>query len=89
MTTLSAIKRYMESHPRVSLGDLVVALDTTPDAARAMLEIWRAKNRVRLVPESCGSCGKPALGGCNCPENALLGEIYEWAPAPPKDGRPS
>jgi len=84
MTTLSAIKRYMEVHPRTTLQNLVVALDTTPDAARSMLDILRAKNRVRLVPGSCASSCKPASGGCNCSSELVQGEVYEWAPAPPE-----
>lgn len=78
MTTLSAVKHYMEDHHRATVSDLAVNLATTPDTARSLLEMWRAKQRVRFIPSACGSCGKGALGGCSCPMATVLPEIWEW-----------
>ncbi len=54
MTTLFAVKRYMQDHGRVTVADLATNLETTPDHVRGLLEMWRAKQRVRLIPGSCG-----------------------------------
>lgn len=78
MTTLSAVKTYMQDHHRTTVGDLAVGLSTTPDNARSLLEMWRAKSRVRFIPSACGSCGKGPFGGCSCPMAAIVPEIYEW-----------
>ncbi|MFG1480560.1 FeoC-like transcriptional regulator [Xanthobacter sp. V4C-4] len=78
MTTLSAVKAYMRDHHRTTVRDLAVGLSTTPDTARSLLEMWRAKDRVRFIPTSCGTCGKGPLGGCACPMASETPEIYEW-----------
>ena len=78
MTTLSAVKRYMEDHRRASVEDLAIGLSTTPDNARSLIEMWRAKERARFVESACGSCGKAAFGGCSCGEAAVRRDVYEW-----------
>jgi len=78
MTTLSAVKSYMQDHHRTTVSDLATGLHTTPDNARSLLEMWRAKQRVRFIPSACGSCGKGALGGCSCAMASVIPEIYEW-----------
>ncbi|MGQ3674503.1 FeoC-like transcriptional regulator [Xanthobacter sp. TB0139] len=79
MATLSDVKRYMRQHHRASLQDLAIGLSTTQDAAKALLEMWRSKKRVRSIAANCGSnCGKSRWGGCNCASAALPPEIYEW-----------
>ena len=72
MTTLFAVKRYMQDRGRVTVPELAIGLDTTPDHVRGLLEMWRAKQRVRLIPGSCGSCGKGLFGGCDCAASALV-----------------
>lgn len=79
MTTLSAIRDYMEHAQRASLTDLSIALETTRDNAHAMMQIWQEKGRARLVSEACGTCGKAAWG-CSCPVADMLPEVWEWIP---------
>lgn len=78
MTTLSAVKLYMQDRGRATVDDLAVGLATTPDNARSLLEMWRAKERVRFIPSACSACGKGAFGGCRCPMAALVPDTYEW-----------
>lgn len=78
MTTLSAVKSYMQDHHRTTVHDLAVGLDTTADNARSLLEMWRSKQRVRFIPSACGSCGKGPFGGCSCPMATLVPDLYEW-----------
>jgi len=77
MTTLSAVKHYLEDHNRTTVEELARNLDTTPDNARVLLDMWREKKKIRLIPSRCGSCGKGALA-CACPEAARIPDIYEW-----------
>ncbi|MGE4373549.1 MAG: FeoC-like transcriptional regulator [Xanthobacter sp.] len=79
MATLSDVKRYMRQHHRASVHDLAIGLSTTQDAAKALLEMWRSKNKARFIDTTCGgSCGKSKWGGCNCAMAMLTPEIYEW-----------
>lgn len=80
MTTLTEVKHYMQSRRRASVTDIAIGLSTTPDNARALLEMWRAKDRVRFIPAACGSgsCGKGPLGGCSCSASAFSSDVYEW-----------
>lgn len=75
MATLSSVKTYLEARSRASLEDIALGVATTPDAARALLERWLAKDRVRRI-EGCGPCGHKA-GSCGCGHAAPV-EIYEW-----------
>ena len=77
MTTLGAVKTYLERHGRSALPEIAGALGTTPDNARHLLELWRAKDRVRLIPARCGGCGKGPFGG-DCALAALIPDVYEW-----------
>lgn len=82
MTTLSEVKRYMQSRRRASLADIAVGLATTPDNARHLLLMWQAKQKVRLIPcgdgTAVGSCGKSTAGGCSCGTHEVGGDVYEW-----------
>lgn len=81
MTTLAEVKRYMLSRRRASLGDIAVGLATTPDVARHLLEMWQAKQKVRVIPAAAGghgSCCKSGSGGCSCASAAFAGDVYEW-----------
>ena len=69
---LSQIKRYLSERGQATLADTALHFDTSPEAARGMLETWIRKGKVRkrLANVACGSsCSK-------CDENAT--EIYEW-----------
>ncbi|RDD68713.1 FeoC-like transcriptional regulator [Paracoccus versutus] len=79
MTTLTALRDYMERAHRASLTDLSIALETSRDNAHAMMQIWAAKGRARLVADACGSCGKGPVC-CTCPVAEMLPEVWEWIP---------
>lgn len=78
MTTLSAVKHFMETHHRASVLEIATALSTTPDVVRNMLEMWRKKNCVRHMASICASCGKVAGSACTCGIGADISDIYEW-----------
>ena len=75
MATLSSVKHYLEARSRASLEDIAIGLETSPEAARALLDRWLEKNRVRRI-EACGPCGHKA-GSCSCGHAATI-EVYEW-----------
>jgi hypothetical protein len=76
MTTLSAVKQYMELHRRATTAELAASLHTTADNARVLLEMWRAKKRVRVIPSCCDACGlAPACCACGI---SAPPEVYEW-----------
>lgn len=77
MTTLSAVKAYMETHRRATLSDIAIGLDTTREAAHGLLDIWRRKQRARLVASACSACGSRP-GGCSCAMAEILPEVWEW-----------
>lgn len=78
MATLTQVKHYLEGRRRASVSDVAIALSTSSDAARALLEMWRAKQRARLISDGCGSCGKSRFGGCSCPATEVSADVYEW-----------
>lgn len=78
MTTLSAVKHFMESHRRASVLEVAAALGSTPDVVRSMLEMWARKNCVRRLASICASCGKNTTGACTCAIGADISDIYEW-----------
>ncbi|MBU1236531.1 MAG: FeoC-like transcriptional regulator [Gammaproteobacteria bacterium] len=69
---LSRVTDYLRQHRRASLGDMALALDTTPDALREMLAMLERKGRARRLPAGT-ACG----GGCNKCSPASV-ELYEW-----------
>ncbi|MFA5120448.1 FeoC-like transcriptional regulator [Zavarzinia sp.] len=71
---LGDLRRYMEAHRRGTAESIAAGLGTTADHARALLDFWRAKQRVRLVPDACGG----SCGGTCCGSSAALPEVYEW-----------
>lgn len=67
---LTQLSDYLRRNGRASVADLARALDTTPDAVRAMLATLARKGRVRtLAGGGCGGCGKCAAADL---------EVYEW-----------
>jgi len=82
MTTLSAVKSYMEKRHRASVAEIAIGLDTTPEVVRSLLEMWRMKKKVRHLTSICATCGKAGTIGCACAAGAELGDIYEWVDAP-------
>jgi hypothetical protein len=78
MATLSAAKLFMENRGRASVSEIAVALETTPDVARSLLEIWQAKKKARLVIGMCAVCGKAASCEFACAGGADLTDVYEW-----------
>jgi hypothetical protein len=78
MATLSAVKLFMERRGRASVSEVAVGLDTTPDVARSLLEMWRGKKKARLVIGICSACGKASTFGCACAGGADVADVYEW-----------
>ncbi|MGD9544100.1 MAG: FeoC-like transcriptional regulator [Methylocystis sp.] len=78
MATLSAAKLFMENRGRASVAEIATALDTTPDVARSLLEIWRTKKKARRVIGMCAACGESASCACACAGGADLTDVYEW-----------
>lgn len=78
MTTLSAVKTFMERHHRASVRELAAGLGTTPDVARTLLEMWRRKKKVRRVVGLCAVCGMAGTVGCVCAGGVDVSDVYEW-----------
>jgi predicted ArsR family transcriptional regulator len=70
--TLSTLRDYLSTKGRVTLSDIAIHFDTTPEAARPLLDRWREKGRV-LCHEGGQTCGK-----ANCSCSAPLPAVYEW-----------
>ena len=70
------IRDYIRERKQVSLRDLALHFDASPDAVRGMLDKWIEKGRVR-------KCGAAACGGCasDC-ATAQQEEAYEWVEQP-------
>lgn len=72
---LSDIRSYLAEKGQVTLSDVALHFDITPDAARGMLEVWVRKGKVsrRSVSASCGSsCSQCAPAAT---------EVYVWGNA--------
>lgn len=76
MTSPSEVKAYLKERRRASLGEIAIHFDTTADAAKALVEIWLAKARVRKVEAEAGACATTCVKGCCDPGQAA--EVYEW-----------
>ncbi|SEH40191.1 FeoC-like transcriptional regulator [Magnetospirillum fulvum] len=74
MLTMSSVRDYLAENGRASLEDIAVHFDSSPEAARQVLDHWLAKGRVRRF-EQGGGCGK-ASSSCSCASKPQ--EIYEW-----------
>jgi putative ferrous iron transport protein C len=74
--TLVEAKAFLIDRHRASLGDLAVHFDSSPEAARLVMQHWLDKGRARLL--DVGKC----KGGCNCASRPE--EVYEWVAAPNK-----
>lgn len=78
---LTAVRDYLRNRGQVTLAEVALHFDVTPDVARRMLEVWRRKGKVHraMATASCGS-------SCSQCDPAAT-EIYFWgeAPAAPPD----
>ena len=74
---LAEVRDYLAKRGRAPLTDLAARFDVDADAARAMLEHWIRKGRLRRIDAGGGACG----GCCSCAEK--LPEVYEWVEAGP------
>lgn len=72
--TMSSVRDYLAERRRATLRDVALHFDTAPEAARQVLEQWRAKGRVEVL-NSESACGKSgaACGCCKGPE-----PVYVW-----------
>jgi len=76
MLTMSSVRDYLAQTGRASLEDIAVHFDSSPEAARQVLDHWLAKGKVRRT-EQGGGCGK-ASSSCCCASKPQ--EVYEWTP---------
>ncbi|CAK0760780.1 putative ferrous iron transport protein C [Azospirillaceae bacterium] len=82
MATLFDVKGYLSERGKAPLTDIALRFDTSVDAARALVDVWIAKNRVRRVDIDATEhmdCGAKACAKASCcsgnPQNL---EVYEW-----------
>lgn len=69
---ISELSAYLRERRRASLDDMVLRLDSSPDAVKAMLALLERKHKVREVAGPGGSCG-----GCHrCGSGQTA--VYEW-----------
>lgn len=76
---ISQLSDYLQQHRRASVQDMVLHLDSSPEAVQAMLDLLERKQRVRRLGDAGSSCGK--CGGCGCTSPAS--PAYEWVAPPP------
>ncbi|WP_294536868.1 FeoC-like transcriptional regulator [uncultured Rhodoblastus sp.] len=74
--TLIDAKAYLIDRRRATLCDIATHFESTPDAARQVLQHWVAKGRVNLLQ------GLPCKTGCSC--SARPDEVYEWVARGPE-----
>ncbi|MCB1962115.1 MAG: FeoC-like transcriptional regulator [Rhodocyclaceae bacterium] len=88
---LYRLSTYLRTHERATVADLALALESTPEALRAMLATLERKGRVtRLAPP------RPACGTTCCKCDAAAVETYAWRtpaltaapPTPHRGSRP-
>ncbi|MCW2274846.1 sugar metabolism transcriptional regulator [Rhodoblastus acidophilus] len=68
--TLTAAKAYLMDRRRATLCDIARHFESTPDAARQVMQHWVAKGRVTLLQ------GKACKAGCSCASRS--DDVYEW-----------
>ncbi len=69
---LAEVRKYLATHKRVALIDLVYRFDTDAEALRGMLAVLERKGKVRKLPPgtACNtSCNKCDVGTI---------ELFEW-----------
>lgn len=68
---LSEVREYVRQRRQVSLTDIALHFDSSPDALRGMLDVWIKKGRMHKLcaQTSCGTCN-----GCDIATE----EIYIW-----------
>ncbi|CCG39981.1 FeoC-like transcriptional regulator [Magnetospirillum molischianum] len=80
MLTMRSVRDYLTESGQVSLGDIALHFESSPEAARQVLDQWVAKGKVRRT-EPSGGCAK-AGASCCCASKPQ--EVYEWT----GDGNP-
>ncbi|PPQ36616.1 hypothetical protein CKO16_17315 [Rhodoblastus acidophilus] len=68
--TLTEAKAYLMDRRRAPLSDIALHFDSSPEAARQLLQHWVGKGRVRLI--QCEAC----KAGCACASRP--DDVYEW-----------
>ncbi|WP_084224442.1 FeoC-like transcriptional regulator [Stenoxybacter acetivorans] len=81
---LAQLSHYLHQSRRASLQDMAAALNASPDAVEAMLQVLVRKGRVVALPQG-SSCGKSDC--CACDSTAL--QIYEWTGADSMADKPT
>lgn len=70
---ISELSAYLRERRRASLDDMVLRLDSSPDAVKAMLALLERKHKVREVGGPGDSCG-----GCHRCGSSRASAVYEW-----------
>jgi hypothetical protein len=74
---LTRIKTYIRERGQVSLRDLCLRFDSSPEAMRDMLSIWIRKGQV--IPPADDNRNGADCGSCNaCHGPGLEAEMYSW-----------
>jgi DeoR/GlpR family transcriptional regulator of sugar metabolism len=69
--SLVAIREYLKQRGQLSVQEVAIHFDITPEAAQLGLEYWAKKGKAR-VANGCGSeC-------CSCGSDAVAKTIYTW-----------
>ncbi|MBB4199321.1 hypothetical protein CCR94_21425 [Rhodoblastus sphagnicola] len=68
--TLTDAKAYLMDKRRATLCDIATHFDSSPDAARHVMQHWVAKGRAKLLR------GAPCKAGCACASRP--DDVYEW-----------
>lgn len=73
---LSEVRDYLRTRGQVSLSDVALHFDVTPDVARGMLDVWVRKGKAQKHSAGGASCGS----SCNQCDPATV-EMYVWGSA--------
>lgn len=66
---LAQVREVLVDNPVASITDIAAKLQTNPDVARSMVDVWVRKGRVARVEVACGTCTE-------CGSDAT--ELYQW-----------
>ena len=71
---LQDIRQYLQQRGQATLYDIATHFDLDPEVARAMLQFWISKGRVRQLSQG-DACGD----SCHCDSRAQM-DTFQWNP---------